>query len=87
MGSVHESQNLKTARTVTEYEQRLIELSGVSTSEVLASLETSSVGLSTKEAGNRLDQYGANEMSHARHIGFWGDIFSAAKALWSSSCW
>lgn len=64
----------------SEYERRMVELCAVSVQEAIEALGSTPKGLSTKEAERRLDKYGANELAHAKQLGFWGDIFRRCKS-------
>ena len=64
----------------SEHEHRMVEVCSVSGQEAIESLNSSPNGLSTEEAKRRLDKYGANELAHAKQLGFWGDIFRRCKS-------
>ncbi|WP_198017611.1 magnesium-translocating P-type ATPase [Syntrophorhabdus aromaticivorans] len=81
--SLHKSEPLGTARgprDLPEHELRLFGLCAVPVPEALETLGTSLQGLSSEEAEHRLDEYGPNEMAHARRRGFWGDILERCKS-------
>jgi Mg2+-importing ATPase len=78
--SIDESRNLKSMQTMPEHERRLAYFCGLPQSEVLTALGTTTLGLSADEAEQRLDEYGPNEMPHAKRLGFWGDIFHRCKS-------
>src|ERR1039458_7689396 len=59
----------------SEHERRMVELCAVSEQEAIKALSSSLKGLSAEEAERRLDEYGANELAHAKELGLWGDIF------------
>jgi len=63
-----------------EHERRLAELCAAPIPEVLESLGTTTQGLGAEEAEHRLDEYGPNEMAHARKRGFLGDMFERIKS-------
>ena len=63
-----------------ENERRIVELCAVSEQEAIEKLNSSPKGLSAEEAERRLGQYGANELAHAKQLGFWGDIFRRCKS-------
>ena len=65
---------LPTAQTSNEHEKRLVELCTVPLPEALATLNTSLEGLTTKEAKLRLGEFGPNELSHLKRLGFWADM-------------
>lgn len=71
---------LPKAAAANGHERRLLEICSFSVKEAIKTLATSSKGLSTEEAERRLDEYGANELAHARQTGFWGDIFHRCKS-------
>ncbi|WP_319585848.1 magnesium-translocating P-type ATPase [uncultured Desulfobulbus sp.] len=64
----------------SEYERRMVELCAVSTQEAIEALNSTPRGLSSEEAERRLNEYGANELAHAKQLGFWGDIFRRCKS-------
>ena len=65
---------------MAEHERRLIHLCLVPASEALTELGTTSLGLSVEEVERRLDEFGPNEMPHAKRPGFFGDIFHRCKS-------
>ncbi len=78
--SLPDSLGVNNHRDVTEDEHRLIGLCTVPLPEALKALETTVQGLSMEEAERRLDQYGPNEMLHARRLSFWADILHRCKS-------
>src|ERR1039457_3880534 len=64
----------------SEHERRMVELCAVSEQEAIKALHSTPKGLSAEEAERRLDKYGANELAHAKELGFWGDIFRRCKS-------
>ena len=78
--SANESLSLKTPQAMAEHERRLIHLCLVPASEALTELGTTSLGLSVEEVERRLDEFGPNEMPHAKRPGFFGDIFHRCKS-------
>jgi Mg2+-importing ATPase len=64
----------------SEHERRMVELCAVSEQEAIETLKSSLKGLTSEEAERRLGQYGANELAHAKQLGFWGDIFRRCKS-------
>jgi len=64
----------------SEYERRMVEICAVSVQEAIKALNSTPKGLSAEEAERRLDEYGANELAHAKQIGFWCDIFRRCKS-------
>ena len=71
--------NPKMLQEVSEQERRLIDLCVLPVQKALVSLDTGLRGLSSEEAEKRLDEYGPNELSYARHMGFWADILQRCK--------
>ncbi len=61
-------------RPENEHERRLVEICKVPIGEALAALTSSLQGLSREEAGRRLEEFGPNELTHLRRLGFWADI-------------
>jgi Mg2+-importing ATPase len=64
----------------TEHERRLMDLCSVPVEDALNGLNASPKGLDSEEAERRLDEYGSNELAHARRLGFWGDILHRCKS-------
>ena len=69
-----------TGADASENERRMVELCAVSEQEAIAKLNSSANGLSAEEAERRLAKYGANELAHAKQLGFWGDILRRCKS-------
>ena len=67
-------------RDVTEDERRLIDLCTLPVAEAMNTLGTTAQGLGSEEVERRLDEYGPNEMSHAKRLGFWADIVHRCKS-------
>jgi Mg2+-importing ATPase len=63
-----------------EDERRLIELCTVSAAEALTRLGSSVQGLSSEEAERRRAEYGPNELSRSKQLGFWADIYHRCKS-------
>jgi Mg2+-importing ATPase len=61
--------------THAEDERRLVGLCIVPAAEALERLGSSLQGLTTEEADRRREEYGPNELSPSRHLGFWADIY------------
>ncbi len=72
--------NLKTLQEAGEHERRLIHLCTIPILEALEALKTQIQGLSSEEIEQRLDEYGPNELAHARRLGFWADILHRCKS-------
>ena len=64
----------------SENERRMVELCAASEQEAIDKLKSASNGLTAEEAERRLGKYGANELAHAKELGFWGDIFRRCKS-------
>jgi Mg2+-importing ATPase len=62
-------------RPANDDERRLMELCTAPVQTALGTLKSSLQGLSSDEASRRLDEYGPNELSHLRRLGFWADVF------------
>ena len=76
-----ESITLNTShQDASEHERRLRELCALPVQDVLEALDSRMQGLSADEADHRLDACGPNELSHARRLGFWGDILHRCKS-------
>ncbi len=76
-----ESLTLKTShQDAIAHERRLRELCALPVQAVLEALDTRMQGLSSEEADHCLDACGPNELSHARRLGFWGDILHRCKS-------
>ena len=63
-----------------ENERRLVAVCAMSAAEALAALETSARGLTSEEAERRREQYGPNELSRGKHLGFWADVFQRCRS-------
>ncbi|GAK56816.1 magnesium-transporting ATPase, E1-E2 family [Candidatus Vecturithrix granuli] len=62
-------------RGSNEHERRLVELCNVPIQEALDALKATLQGLSKEAADQRLDEFGPNELTHFRRLGFWADMF------------
>lgn len=78
--STSTTRTITTSRPVGDHERRLAHLCSLPPHEALAELKTSFQGLSAEEAENRLDEYGPNEMPHAKRLGFWGDMLERCRS-------
>ncbi len=67
-------------RTLSEHERRLIDLCTVPVHKAFEALKTTSAGLNAEEVENRLDEYGPNELSYLKRLGFWGDLLQRFKS-------
>jgi len=63
-----------------ENERRLVSVCAMPAAEALASLQTSARGLTSEEAERRREQYGPNELSRSKTLGFWADIFHRCRS-------
>ncbi|QWV93862.1 magnesium-translocating P-type ATPase [Geomonas oryzisoli] len=62
-------------------ERRLVELCSMSVRDTLKELDTKAKeGLTTEEAEKRLDEYGANELAHAKRLGVVADLLERCKS-------
>ncbi len=76
-GSVDQSSS---RHTLNGHERRLADLCTAPVRNALDSLESSINGLSSREAEKRLDEYGPNELTHLKRLGFWADMFNRLKS-------
>ena len=65
--------NTRTASSIDE--KRLVELCTCSIDELYTRIESSALGLDSKDADKRLSSYGPNEFSRARHRSLIADLF------------
>ena len=65
---------------VSDHERRLIDLCALRAQAALDFLGSNPMGLSSEEAESRLDQYGPNELAHAKRVGLFADIFQRCKS-------
>ncbi len=61
-------------QSLSEHERHLVGFCTMPIQEALGKLETAVQGLSADTAEQRLSEYGANELSHLRRLGFWADM-------------
>ena len=62
-------------------ERRLIELCCLSVRDALKELDTKAKeGLTSEQAQQRLDAFGANELAHSKQLGIWADIIQRCKS-------
>lgn len=67
--------------TQGEHECLLIDICTSSVRDALKELDTSAKeGLTSEEVEKRLDEYGPNELAHAKQLGFWADIYRRCKS-------
>ncbi len=79
-GSAAGSTNRKTSQIQTGNERRLIDLCAVPVQVAINTLASTLRGLTSEEAEHRLDEYGPNELSHGKRLGFWADIFHRCRS-------
>jgi Mg2+-importing ATPase len=70
----------KSPHSISDYEKLLIEVCQTSIAENFLKMESSSLGLTTEEAEERLDKYGKNELAHTKTLNFWVDIYNRLKS-------
>ncbi len=78
--SAAELLNAKKLQEMSEHERRLIDLCSGAPRETLDALHADPRGLGSEEAERRLDKYGPNELSQARRLGFWSDMYHRCKS-------
>ncbi|MBF0559924.1 MAG: magnesium-translocating P-type ATPase, partial [Nitrospirae bacterium] len=78
--STDSSQATRDSHSLTEHERRLLHHCSIPAADTLTELGTSSQGLTTDDAKQRLIQYGPNEMPRAKRLGFWGDMLQRIKS-------
>jgi P-type Mg2+ transporter len=74
------SKEARTAHSVTESEKLLMNVCAGSVQDTFTTLKTSAQGLDSKEAEQRFDEYGKNELAHTMTLGFWADIFERLRS-------
>lgn len=74
------SKEAKSPHSASESEKRLIEICSLSIEEALSKLKTRPTGLTEKEADDFLNEFGYNELAHAKTFSFWADIFHRLKS-------
>ena len=79
-GSNAHGVGFSTQRVPNEHESRLVALCNGPIQEALEALKTTLQGLSNKEADHRLDQFGPNELTHLKRLGFWADMLHRFKS-------
>lgn len=62
--------------TLSPDEEHLLKVCMASPEEALAKLNSSRLGLSEEEAEQRLEDYGPNELPHAKRLSIWADLFN-----------
>ncbi len=63
-----------------ENERRLVSGCATPAADALAALGTTPRGLTSEEAARRLTEYGPNELSRGKRLGFWADIFQRCRS-------
>jgi Mg2+-importing ATPase len=74
------NQEIEIRKLVSESEKLLLQIASLSPMDALKKLNSSVRGLSSEEAEERLDEYGLNELSKVKRIGFWADIYERFKS-------
>lgn len=74
------SKEAKSPHKASENERHLMEMCKLPVQEVLLKLNTKPTGLTENEAEEILDEYGYNELAHAKTYSFWVDIFNRLKS-------
>jgi len=69
-----------TRSSLNDHERRLADLCNAPVQNAIDSLDASLDGLRSKEAEKRLDQYGPNELTHLKRLGFLADMFNRLKS-------
>lgn len=70
----------KTVHKVSESEQHLLQMCSLNVHDALSKLETDLKGLNNEIAEERLEEYGYNELTHKKELGFWADIYNRLKS-------
>jgi len=70
----------KTEHIISEQEKLLLEVCASSIEETYSILGTRPLGLSSKEAEERSEEYGKNELAHTKTLGFWADMWERIKS-------
>ena len=74
------SKAAKAPHKTSENERHLIEICILDVKDSLAELKTNLSGLTNEEAEERLEEFGLNELAHAKTYNFWTDIFNRLKS-------
>ncbi len=61
-------------QAANKHESLLVQLCIAPLEEAIQALNTSSQGLRREEAERRLDEFGPNELTHLKRLGFWADM-------------
>ncbi|MGC8839835.1 MAG: magnesium-translocating P-type ATPase [Candidatus Sumerlaeaceae bacterium] len=69
----------QTTQKPSENERRLVELCTAPLENALAELATTPQGLSAEAAQRRLQEFGPNELTHLKRVGFWADMLHRFK--------
>ncbi len=70
----------KTPHSATLDEQKLIDMCKISVLDNLSKLESIEIGLTSKQAEERLDEYGKNVLAHTKKISIWQDVYNRCKS-------
>ncbi len=74
------SKEAKSPHKASENERRLMDLCNIPVQEALQKLNTRLTGLTENEAEEILNEYGYNELAHAKTFSFWVDIYNRIKS-------
>ncbi|RFT14935.1 MAG: Mg(2+) transport ATPase, P-type [Candidatus Saccharicenans subterraneus] len=77
---IEEEKKSTIVRDVSQFESQLIEFCSQPLERALLRLQSSPRGLSAREAEDRLDEYGANELSTRRQLNFLEDMLRRMKS-------
>jgi Mg2+-importing ATPase len=64
----------------SEHERRLVKLCSAPVEQALAELKSTAQGLTQEEAERRLEEFGPNELTHLKQLGFWADMFERLRS-------
>ena len=70
----------KAPHQISESEKLLFEICNLSNNAAFEKMKSSWQGLSKDEADTRLDEYGRNELAHAKTLSIWADLFERCKS-------
>jgi len=74
------AKKLTIVHNLGQFESQLIESCSLPLERVLLRLQSSLKGLSSKEAEDRLDEYGPNELATRKQLNFWEDMLRRLKS-------
>lgn len=70
----------KAPHQISESEKLLFEICNLSNNDAFEKMKSSAQGLSADDAEIRLDEYGKNELAHAKTLSIWADLFERCKS-------